>query len=115
MFLLSWKVALSLQNFFCPDGDLTFLVSFVQLGNEMVDHSLHVLLHPLQLRGVVKHDGIFYYLVVILMSTPRRQALSRIIMTARNILSVLKLFSPPIISKGSDGAGDILVVHLDHE
>ena len=61
---------------FCPYGDLTFLVSFVQLGNEVVDHSLHVRLHFLQLRGVVKHDGIFYYLVVILMSTPRRQALS---------------------------------------
>ena len=61
---------------FCPYGDLTFLVSFVQLGNEVIDQSLHVRLHFLQLRGVVKHDGIFYYLVVILMSTPRRQALS---------------------------------------
>ena len=59
-----------------PDGDLTFPVSIVQLGNELVDQSLHVRLHFLQLRGVVKHDGIFYYLVVILMSTPRRQALS---------------------------------------
>ena len=59
-----------------PDGDLTFFVSLVQLVNELVDQSLHVRLHFLQLRGVVKHDGIFYYLVVILMSTPRRQALS---------------------------------------
>ena len=61
-----------------PDGDLTFPVSIVQLGNELVDQSLHGIgrLHPLQLLGVVKHDGIFYYLVVILMSTPRRQALS---------------------------------------
>ena len=55
-----------------PDGDLTFPVSIVQLGNELVDQSLHGIgrLHPLQLLGVVKHDGIFYYLVVILMSTP---------------------------------------------
>ena len=59
-----------------PDGDLTFFVSLVQLVNELVDQSLHVRLHFLQLRGVVKHDGIFYHLVVILMSTPRRQALS---------------------------------------
>ena len=38
---------------------------------------------------------------------------TRIIMTTRNVLSVLKLFSPPICQK-LDGAGDILVVHLDH-
>ena len=37
---------------------------------------------------------------------------TRIIMTTRNVLSVLKL-SPPICQK-LDGAGDILVVHLDH-